>query len=71
MPSSVTTVLCAVFASLAVLYQIYVSPLVKVVGLFRTVQTFGLDAAACKDIPELQACESVYLFSKFCKRINS
>ncbi|KAJ3883558.1 hypothetical protein F5051DRAFT_478136 [Lentinula edodes] len=61
MPGSVTTVLCVVSALLAVLYQIYLSPLVKVIGLFRTVQTFGLDAAACKYIPELQACEKIVL----------
>ncbi|KAJ3920427.1 hypothetical protein F5877DRAFT_89458 [Lentinula edodes] len=61
MPGSVTTVLCVVSALLAVLCQIYLSPLVKVIGLFRTVQTFGLDAAACKYIPELQACEKIVL----------
>ncbi|KAJ3735787.1 hypothetical protein DFJ43DRAFT_1057035 [Lentinula guzmanii] len=57
----VTTVLCVVFASFAILCQVYLLPLLTVLGTFRTVQTFGLDAAACTRIPELQACEKIVL----------
>ncbi|KIK58931.1 hypothetical protein GYMLUDRAFT_202201 [Collybiopsis luxurians FD-317 M1] len=30
-------------------------------GVFRKVETFGLDESACKRIPELQACEKIVL----------
>ncbi|KAJ4490542.1 hypothetical protein J3R30DRAFT_96631 [Lentinula aciculospora] len=55
------TLLAVVFALLAILFQIYLSPLLKTLGIFRTVETFGLDAAKCKKIPELQACEKLVL----------
>ncbi|KAJ4483328.1 hypothetical protein J3R30DRAFT_3655674 [Lentinula aciculospora] len=61
MAGFVATVSCVVFASLAILYQIYLGPVLEVLGLLRTVQTFGLDAATCKKIPELQACEKIVL----------
>ncbi|KAF5393495.1 hypothetical protein D9757_000655 [Collybiopsis confluens] len=46
---------------LAVLYQVYLSPFLAVLGVFRTPQTFGLDSSTCKRIPELQACEKIVL----------
>ncbi|KAJ3829430.1 hypothetical protein F5880DRAFT_430383 [Lentinula raphanica] len=57
----VPILLGVVFALLAVTYQLYLSPLIKVLGVFRTVHTFGLDINRCKKFPELQACEKVVL----------
>lgn len=55
--ASLTTicVLCAIFA---VLYQMYIHPFMQVLGVFHTVQTFGLKGSSCTKIPALQACES-------------
>ncbi|KAJ3785174.1 hypothetical protein GGU10DRAFT_428119 [Lentinula aff. detonsa] len=57
----VTIILGVVFTGLAILYQIYLHPLFEVLGVFRTVQTFGLNASRCKRFPELQACEKIVL----------
>ncbi|KAJ3863572.1 hypothetical protein EV359DRAFT_73547 [Lentinula novae-zelandiae] len=55
------TILGLLVAFLAALYQIYLSPLLQVIGVFRTVENFGLDPAACRGLPEFQACEKIVL----------
>ncbi|KAJ3887484.1 hypothetical protein GG344DRAFT_90470 [Lentinula edodes] len=55
------TILGLLVAFLAALYQIYLSPLLQVLGVFRTVENFGLDPAACRGLPEFQACEKIVL----------
>ncbi|KAJ3926003.1 MAG: hypothetical protein NXY57DRAFT_780109 [Lentinula lateritia] len=55
------SILGSLVAFLAVLYQIYISPLLQVIGVFRTVENFGLDPAACRGLPEFQACEKIVL----------
>ncbi len=59
MPNAFVTILGVVFAVLAGLYQIYLGPLLHVLGVFHTVQRFGLENANCEKIVEPQACESV------------
>ncbi|KAJ3915067.1 hypothetical protein F5877DRAFT_92430 [Lentinula edodes] len=55
------TILGLLVAFLAALYQIYLSPLLQVLGVFRTVENFGLDPAACRGLPVFQACEKIVL----------
>ncbi|KIK58310.1 hypothetical protein GYMLUDRAFT_45522 [Collybiopsis luxurians FD-317 M1] len=61
MSTTSISVLGLTIALLAVLYQVYLSTLLSVAGVFRKVETFGLDESACKRIPELQACEKIVL----------
>ncbi|KAE9403564.1 serum paraoxonase/arylesterase [Gymnopus androsaceus JB14] len=61
MANILVTALCVSGMILAMLYQMYLNPLMKLFGVFHTVQTFGLEESSCKKIPELQACEKIVL----------
>jgi len=57
-------VLGVVFAILAFIYQIYMGPFLKMLGVYHTVSTFGLNYPACKKHTEIQACEKLVLHQK-------
>ncbi|KAF9070632.1 calcium-dependent phosphotriesterase [Rhodocollybia butyracea] len=64
MAKLVIPVLGVVFAILAFIYQIYMGPFLKMLGVYHTVSTFGLNYPACKKHTEIQACEKLVLHQK-------
>ncbi|KAF8608962.1 calcium-dependent phosphotriesterase [Ceratobasidium sp. AG-I] len=61
MPSIGALVLASTAAILAILYQLYASPVLKIAGKYRIIEP--LNTEHCESVEELQACEKLVIHS--------